>query len=33
MDAETKRRNVYILKAFAEIIYNVLSKNQFSRNN
>lgn len=29
MDTETKRRNVYILKAFAAIIYNVLSKNQF----
>lgn len=29
LDVETKRRNIYILKAFAAIIYNVLSKNQY----
>lgn len=29
LDVETKRRNIFILKAFAAIIYNVLSKNQY----
>ena len=29
LDVETKRRNIYILKAFAAIIYKLLSKNQY----